>query len=276
MTDAEVVSIALRGNVAILTLNRPASLNAMNRAMMGQLVAALSALEKDPSVHCVVIHGAGRAFSAGFDMKEGALAATSGQESSAGARLDEDFEFIMNVWHFPKPIIAAVHGYCLGGAFELALACDITIADAEAQFGEPEVRFRSGIVAMLLPVLVAPKFAAEIILLGLRDVGARRALEMGIANRVAPAGKHLHMAMEMAAQIATYDSIAVTKSKLAIRTVLESPTLREGLRGALLLDHEIEGAAADSRDDFNRTLLVQGVKAAIEPADQALDQGENG
>ena len=106
----------------------------------------------------------------------------------------------MRFWHCSKPTIAAVHGACLAGAFELALACDLTIAAEDAIFGEPELKFGAGIVTMLLPWVTGPKQAKEIILLGLDRIDAATAQRLGIVNRVVPAGTHVDTALRIAQQ----------------------------------------------------------------------------
>src|SRR5262249_56181411 len=95
----------------------------------------------------------------------------------------------MGLWRFPKPTIAAVRGACLAGGCELALACDLTVASEDAFFGEPELKFGAGIVAMILPWIVGPKLAKEIILTGEDRIPAARAREIGMVNRVVPADR---------------------------------------------------------------------------------------
>ena len=111
----------------------------------------------------------------------------------------------MRFWSLSKPTIAAVHGPCLAGAFELALACDITIADETAFFGEPELKFGAGIVTMILPWITGPKQAKEIILNGLDNIPAAEAHRLGLVNRVVPAGTDVDAAMAMARHVAVID-----------------------------------------------------------------------
>ena len=134
--------------------------------------------------------GAGRAFSAGFDLDMEVDTSAGAPDPAAVRRaLRNDFDIIMRFWDSPKPTIAAVHGYCLGSAMELALACDLTVASEECFFGAPEVRFGSGIVAMLAPWLAGPKRAKYLLLSGDDQVSARDAHEMGLVNRVVPTGE---------------------------------------------------------------------------------------
>src|SRR5258708_10687985 len=199
MTDS-VLETRIEGRVGVMTLNRPLVLNAFNGALVKEIGRALAAFDADPVVHAIVVHGNGRAFSAGFDLKESA--AKPPVDNEEWRRLIEtDFDFIMQFWDCAKPTIAAVHGFCLAGAFELALACDITVAAAGTRFGEPEVRFGSGIVALLLPWITGPKQAKELLLTGNDQITAERALQMGIVNHVVPEGEHLAKAMQLAQDI---------------------------------------------------------------------------
>src|SRR5204863_9988923 len=134
--------------VAVLTFNRPTVLNAFDGPVVEAVTNTMAALCADDDVLAIVVRGEGRAFSAGFDLK--ADAATAGTRGLAEWRrvLEADFAFIMAFWDSPKPTIAAIHGYCIGGAFELSLACDITVAAQGTRLGTPEVKFGSGAVAL--------------------------------------------------------------------------------------------------------------------------------
>src|ERR1700754_3853989 len=167
------------GPVLRLTLNRPERTNALNQAMLGEINQALDSAERDPSVRAVIVRGAGAAFSSGFDLKEQMERRPQGVEQWRPV-LRKDFDTVMRFWHFPRPTIAAVRGPCLAGACELALACDMTIASDDAFFGEPELKFGAGIVTMILPWVVGPKIAKEIILLGEDRIPAARARELGL------------------------------------------------------------------------------------------------
>ena len=147
-------------------------------------------------MRAIVVAGAGRAFSAGFDLDMGM---GDGKPDPAEVRraLENDFRIILRFWDSPKPTIAAVHGYCLGSALELALACDLTIAAEDCRFGEPEVKFGSGIVALLLPWLAGPKAAKYLLLTGDDRVSAAEAQAMGLVNRVVPAAALLDEAIAL-------------------------------------------------------------------------------
>jgi enoyl-CoA hydratase len=263
MSDSETLIIERRGGVAVLSFNRPRVLNAFDGPLVEATTRAMAELSADKSVLAIVVRGEGRAFSAGFDLKAGA--ATAGQRSLADWRavLEADFAFIMAFWDCPKPTIAAIHGYCIGGAFELALACDITVAAAGTRLGAPEVKFGSGAVAMLLPFVTGAKAAKEILLTGDDHLSAERALALGIVNHVTPAGEELAKALAIAESIAAADPMAVQLSKRAINRSYEAMGLKTALAQALEIDIFIEGAGGPKRAEFDRIRREQGLKAAL-------------
>lgn len=251
-----------RGAVALLTLNRPDKLNAINEPMIRSLDAALDAAEADDSVRAIVVAGAGRAFSAGFDL---GADMGEGRPDPADVRraLEDDFRLIMRFWDSPKPTVAAVHGYCLGSSLELALACDVTIAAEDCRFGEPEVKFGSGVVALLLPWLAGPKAAKYLLLTGDDRVGAAQMQAMGLVVRVVPAAELLDEAIALAQRIASNDAQAVRLTKQAINRSLDIGGMRQALLAALETDVVIEtNETAESRE-FNLILKRDGAKAAI-------------
>ena len=169
----------------------------------------------------------------------------------------------MRFWHSPVPTIAAVHGYCLAGAFEVSLACDMTIAADDAIFGEPEVRFGSGAVAMLFPWVTGPKQAKEIVLSGEDRIPAARALEMGLVNRVVPNADVVDEVMTLARKIARSSPHAVRRSKDAINRGYDIMGLGRALALGLDIDVDINATPTWEKAEFSRIRKEQGVKAAI-------------
>lgn len=249
-----------RGAVALLTLNRPDKLNAINAPMIRALDAALDAAEADDAVRAIVVAGAGRAFSAGFDLDMGI-----GKPDPAEVRraLEEDFRIILRFWDSPKPTLAAVHGYCLGSSLELALACDLTVAAEDCRFGEPEVKFGSGIVALLLPWLAGPKAAKQLLLTGDDRVSASDMQAMGLLARVVPAAQLAAEALALAQRIAANDAQAVRLTKQAINRSLDIGGMRQALHAALETDIVIETTETAESREFNEILKRDGAKAAI-------------
>lgn len=262
-TTEPPTAIATRdGRIGILTLNRPRVLNALSSTMMVEASAILRDFVADPRVLAIVVQGEGRAFSADFDLKEGAARGTRGHEAWRLV-LEADFDFIIQFWDCPKPTVAAVHGHCLGGAFELALACDITIAAETTRFGEPEARFGSGIVAMLLPWIAGPKHAKEMLLTGADRLTAARMREIGVVNQVVPDAEIRTAALAMARSLAAASPEAVRLTKRAISRAYDVMGLRQALREALEIDIAIEADENPVRAEFNRIRQADGLAAAL-------------
>jgi len=247
------------GPLAWITLDRPGKLNAINAAMVAGLNAALDRAESDEAVRVILLRGAGRAFSAGFDLQGGG----DGSPEAIRHELTADFDVIMRFWHSPKPTIAAVHGYCLGSAMEMAVACDITLAAGDCRFGAPEVKFGSGIVALLLPWLCGPKKAKQWLLTGDDRVSAEQALASGLINEVVNPDRLLDAAREMALQIARNDRLAVTMTKRAINRSMEVGGMHQALAEALEADIVVESTESAESLEFNRILRSEGTRAAI-------------
>ena len=248
--------------VARITLNRPERTNALNQAMLDEIGRALDGIEDDAGIRAVIVRGAGSAFSSGFDLKEQMERRPQGVEQWT-AILRKDFDTIMRFWHCPLPTIAAVRGPCLAGACELALACDITIAADDAFFGEPELKFGAGIVSMILPWIVGPKVAKEIILTGEDRISASRAREIGMVNRIVPAQELDEAALSMARHIAAIDPHLVRETKRAINRALEAQNMLQALEEALAIDLAIEGAGSPDKAEFMEIARRDGLKAAL-------------
>ena len=258
----ETILFETKGPVGILTLNRPERLNALNQDMITEVFDLFDAIEKDDSVRALVVTGAGRAFSAGFDLKD-AFNKPWGTVEAVTPYLKRDLEFIMRFWHFPKPTIAAVKGYAIAGACELAIACDITVAAEGSRFGEPELRFGSGIVALIMPWLTGPKKSKEWILTGNDTIGAQEALDWGLINHVVPEGQEMAKALQIARQIAVNDPIKVAMTKRAINRTYEFMGMNQALEMGIDVDIQIESLETPEGKEFKRINREQGLKAAL-------------
>lgn len=214
------VEVTKKDHIAVVTMNRPEALNALNKAVFTDLEVALDDVEKDDEVYVVIITGAGRAFIAGADIGE--MAPMNVAEGLAFSELGN--RILMRVDMMEKPTIAAVNGFALGGGCEMALACDIRIASEKAKFGQPEVGL--GITpgfggTQRLPRLVGSANAMELILTA-RNINAQRALEIGLVSHVYPAEEMLDRALELADAIAANAQVAVRQSKAAVRRGLQA------------------------------------------------------
>jgi enoyl-CoA hydratase len=258
----ETITFENRGGIGIITLNRPERLNAINNAMVDELNALLDAIERDESVRAVVLTGAGRAFCAGFDLKEGAATPKAGIADWRPI-IQRDFDIIMRFWHLSRPTIAAVHGHCIAAGCELALACDITIAAESALFGEPELRFGSGIVALLMPWFVGPKKTKEWILSGNDKVSAAEAAAWGLVNRVVPDAQHLEAALRLARDIAVNDRVKVAMVKQAINRSFDIMGMRDALALGMETEVQLEAMETPEGRTFREIARKDGLKAAL-------------
>ena len=258
----QTIRLERSGTVALLTLARPERANAIDKQMLAELQHALDVVERDEAIRALVVKGAGGNFSSGFDLKEQMETRPSGFEAWRQI-LDRDFSAVTRFWHLKKPTIAAVQGYCLAGGCELALCCDITIAAEDAIFGEPELKFGAGIVVMILPWLVGPKRAKEIILTGADRIAAPEAARIGLINRVVPSAEVEATALALARHIAVIDPALVQQTKRAINQSFELMGLVEALDAALDIDLAIEGKGSDDKRAFMEIARRDGLRQAI-------------
>ncbi len=269
----ETILFEVIGPVARITMNRPNRANALSATMLTEIAQAMDEAEELEPVRAIVITGTGTAFSSGFDLKDQMERRPSGVADWRPI-LRKDFDVPMRFWHSPKPTIAAVAGPCLAGACELALACDITIAAEGAFFGEPELKFGAGIVVMILPWIVGPKVAKEIILTGMDRIDAARAREIGMVNRVVPADVLQEEALSLARHIAVIDPHLVKQTKRAINRAIEARGMLEALESALDMDLLIEAEGSPDKQQFMDIGRAEGLKAALAWRDARFHRGQ--
>ena len=237
--------------VAILTIHRPDKLNALNAEVRRLLVEAFDALGADDAVKVVVLHGAGeKAFVAGADIAE--FAARTPEEQRAIYAERRIYEV---VGEFPKPVIAAIHGFCVGGGSELALACDVRVADRSARLSQAEIRLGlipGGGGTQRLARLVGRGHTILISCTG-DFVEAEEAHRIGWVDVLVDEGKHLEKALEIAGRMARWSPVALRLAKQAVNAAFELP-LREGLER----EKELFLAAFASEDGR------EGVRAFVE------------
>jgi len=217
--------------IATLTINRPKALNALNAATIGELISVFTRISADAEVKLVILTGAGeKAFVAGADIAEmQPLDAITGRQF---ARLGHQLAALIE--ELPKPVIAAVNGFALGGGCELALCCDIRLASDNARFGQPEVNL--GIIpgfggTQRLARLIGKGRASELLMTG-DMVDAAEAYRIGLVNKVYPATELLAAAQKMAQKIISKGPIAVGLAKTALRDGLETDLARACAREA--------------------------------------------
>ena len=243
----ETLLVEVKDHIALIRLNRPEALNALNLALMQELSGALQAMDRDDAVRCIVLTGSEKAFAAGADIKE--MAGKTYAEAYLGDLYGAEAEAIQRI---RKPIIAAVAGFCLGGGCELAMMCDFILAADTARFGQPEINL--GIIAGMggtqrLTRLIGKSKAMEMNLTG-RMMDATEAERSGLVSRVLPAADLIADAMKTAAKIAAKSAISVRAAKESVNRAQET-TLREGLlferrqfHAMFATDDQKEGMAA--------------------------------
>jgi enoyl-CoA hydratase/carnithine racemase len=242
-----------RGAVRHLVLNRPEKRNALNDELVLAIGAALRAAADAADVHCVVLRGAGKVFSAGMD-----VAALAGAAAEPG-RLRTFRRTALEAWNqaeeMPKPVVAQIHGACLGGALELALACDLRVLSEDAVVGLPETRL--GLVPDLggssrLPQVVGLGRAKELIMTG-RVIGAADAERIGLANRVAPPA-----GLEAATQGLVDELLGCSPVAVGLAKRLMDASARPALSTTLELEIAAQELCARSED------VKEGMRAAAE------------
>ncbi len=259
MTD--VVLYETSNQIATITLNRPEKLNAMNSEVVEQLTARIAEAGADDSVKVVLIAGAGRAFSAGFDLNdevEGRLETSLDWQPA----LRRDCEMTMAVWSCPKPTIAVVQGYCLAGGCEVAMACDLIVAAEDASFGEPEIRYGSGPVTLLMPFVLGQKKTNELLFTGDR-IDARAALAAGLVNTVVPRDALERTAEELAQRIVPTPLAVLRLTKLALNRAYEAMGLRQAVNANLDISALLNGADTEEQRQFHRVVEAEGLQAAL-------------
>jgi enoyl-CoA hydratase len=251
MTDAPVLLEKQADHIALITLNRPEKLNALNADVRKRLKELFAELATDDDVRAVVIHGAGeKAFVAGADITE--FASRTPDEQREVYRQPRIYEAVAD---FPKPVIAALHGFCIGGGSELALACDVRVADRTTRISQAEIRIGlipGGGGTQRLARLVGRGWATIISLTG-DFVEAEEAHHIGLVDILVEEGQSLDRALELARRMTRWSPVSLRLGKEAIRTAFELP-LAEGLEREkeLFLD---AFASEDGRE---------GVKAFVE------------
>jgi enoyl-CoA hydratase len=218
MPDYQSILIETHERVGLVRLNRPEARNALNNALMRELMDALEAFDADPGIGAMVVTGDERAFAAGADIKEMAGA-------TAVSMITRDhistFDRIRSI---KKPVIAAVSGWCLGGGNELAMSCDMIVASESARFGQPEINI--GVIpgaggTQRLARAVGKVIAMEMVLNN-RILNAEEAMQFGLVNRVVPVESYLEAALTLAAEIAKRAPLAVRFGKEAVNHAFES------------------------------------------------------
>ena len=228
---SELVLFERKGSVAILTLNRPEKLNALNYALIDRLVALLDEIENAPDLRAVILTGAGeRAFSAGADIAEFSDSVREGPDAAVRAFVRRGQSMTARIEAFPKPIIVAINGIAFGGGCEITEAAHLAVASEKASFAKPEINI--GIPPTFggtqrLPRLAGRKRALELLLTG-DPFSAQRAYEIGLVNRIVPHDDLMPSALELANRILRHSPVTASRILTAVTRGLNT-TIAEGL-----------------------------------------------
>jgi enoyl-CoA hydratase len=219
-----IVEPSFKKHIALVRLNRPKELNALNLQLMLELKSALASLDEDEEVRCIIITGNEQAFAAGADIKQ-----MENKNAIDLLKIDQ-FETWDQIRKTKKPIIAAVSGFALGGGCELAMTCDMIIASESAKFGQPEIKI--GIMpgaggTQRLTRAVGKALAMEMVLTG-KFISAEEAHKAGLVNRVVPEEIYLDEAVKLASEVALMSPISIRLAKESVLKAFESG-LQEGL-----------------------------------------------
>ena len=254
------------GPIVTVTLNRPQKLNALTDALMHELGNALDAIAADDSIRVVILTGAGRAFSAGYDLSPREHPLTTVQDwrwhgTASGC------DVVMKMWDLPKPVLGAIRGYALGGGCDLVLGCDMVIASEDATFGEPEVRGVSSPPTLLMPWVIGMKKAKELLLTG-DSIPANEAERLGIVNKVVPPDQLEATARALAEKLARVPPISIKLNKAAINRSYEIM----GLKSAIAYGAEIFTLLLMTPDsaEFGKKVAEKGLRAALAERDAAF------
>ena len=254
-----------RDSIAYVTLNRPDKLNAINGPLLADFQDAMDVAEVDPDVRVVIITGAGRAFSAGFDITPDPDAPHPHKGSPDGWRthLQGLIDGFMRVWNLPKPVIAAVNGYALGGACEMVQVCDIKIASDRAVMGEPEIRAGFGPPLLVTPYSVNLANAKELLLTG-NTVDAHEAARIGLVNRVVPHDQLMDECERVARKMCLMSQLGMKMTKVAVNRALENMGFLNSISQNLELMTIFDTSTSPEQEEFNAVAAEKGLRAALD------------
>ena len=261
-----------RPHVRRLTLNRPAKRNALSNALRSEIFAALEAADRDPEARVIVLRGAGSCFSSGYDLgglgDERPFYTAGGQGQWARHVVEGCFR----MWDMAKPIIAQVHGWCLAGGSELAVACDLVYVAEDARIGYPAVRTMSPPDNQYHAWLMGMRAAMELMLTG-DAISGTEAVRLGFANRAFPAERLEDEVLEMAERIAKVDPELAQLNKRLVHRQMEAMGMRAGIRAGTDL-HALGWHTEASRAYMAE--LRQNVTAALSKRDGAFGDYRTG
>jgi enoyl-CoA hydratase len=253
-----------------LTLNRPAKLNALSGELVAALDAAIAAAVNEPQVRVIVLEGAGRAFSSGYDLTEEAEGEMAGPVAWREA-LAVDVAATLRILDCPKPVIAQIHGYALAGGLELAMACDLVVAAEGTKLGEPEIRYGSAPVTLLMPYLIGQKKTRELLLTG-DLIDATEAERIGLINRVVPADRLATEVDALADSLARTPPEVMGPTKRMLNRAMDAAGFRLAVEAGLDLGAIVNAADTPEQREWDEIVRRDGLRAALSWRDQRYEE----
>ncbi len=273
--DYKNLLFKVKDEIGYLTLNRPDKLNSLSTELMDELRHVLDMIEADPKVRVVILTGSGRAFSAGFDIDTKVDEPEIYERSADEWRslLKQNIDTFLKIWHSGKPYIAAINGYALAGACELAQLCDIKIASERAVLGEPEIRFGTGPPVLITPFSVGLAKAKELLLTG-ETLSAQEAERLGMINRVVPHDQLMAECEKTARKLIKIAQIGVKFNKAAINRAFENMGFLNTIYQNLELVTLFDTSRTEEQETFNRIRREKGLRAALDWRDALFKEDE--
>lgn len=259
MDENKTVLVEKKGFIGYIILNRPEKLNALTDPMYMELLHAVDYMEEQDDVRVVVVKGAGKCFSAGFDV------ASSDTSDHMAERRNYDRGCHLarkKLWSIPKPTIAQVHSHCLGGAHDIALACDLCVVAENANMGVPEIQFGLGATFLAMPYMIHLRKCKEYLLTG-KSYDGKTAVEIGIANYCVPLEELDSTVVSLAKELASVPVPSMVMQKRAINHAIEN--MGFAVMAEQWLDTLCMGVLWESEDIalFNKKVEELGTKGAI-------------
>jgi len=276
----EAIDYAAADGIARITLNRPARLNAINRRLISDLRDAVIAANEDGAVRVMVLSGAGRAFCAGYDLDWGTRAEDATQREMAGnwdpvrdyEAMSRNVKVFMSLWESPKPVIAQIHGWCVGGGTDMALCADLIYMAEDAQIGYPPARVWGEPTSVMWVYRLGLEHAKRVMLSG-ESLSGSEAERIGLASKAVPAEQLPSVVDEMARKLATIPANQLAMSKLLVNQAYENM----GLRSTQLIGTFFDGIARHTPEGvaWRDLAMKEGFREAVRRRDAPFgDYGE--
>jgi enoyl-CoA hydratase/carnithine racemase len=273
MSTYQLLTYEVDDRVAKITFNRPERMNAFNLALCGEIVAAIKEADADPEVRVVLVTGAGgKAFSAGYDIKETASGGPKRGQPAWRERLQKDLRFCYAPWECSKPVIAVIDGFCLAGALEFAQMCDIRYCSDDSKFGVLETRFAAGIVTMVMPWILGPA-SRELVFTG-DTIGAKEAERVGLVTRVYPKATVHAETLKIAKRMSRVAIECLTWNKRAMNRTAEIMGFRSALDYGFEACVQLDNSEAPEYRQFDKLRREQNLGEAIKWRDSQFAKFE--